>query len=136
MKDTPGRAQIGQIGEETAAKYLKSKGFEVVERNYWKKWGEIDIVARKDGIYHFVEVKTVTRKLSDRITPGYPVADDGYLAEENVHPWKLQRLSRAIQTYCLERRLPDEQEWQIDVVAIELDFSTRRARIRMIGDIS
>jgi len=136
------RAQVGQIGEETACKYLKKHGFEIVERNYWKKWGEIDIVARKGNMVHFVEVKAVVRsvpsgsrgQLSDK-SGGLASESDFYDAEDNVHPWKLKRLSRAIQTYCLERNLPDEQEWQVDVVTIELDFDTRRARVKILDDI-
>ena len=54
--------EIGRLGEDIACRFLKEKGFKVVERNYWKKWGEIDIVAEKEGVLRFIEVKTVTRE--------------------------------------------------------------------------
>lgn len=131
MADKPNKAQVGKVGEDTACKWLKSKGYIIVERNYWKKWGEIDIVANKAGILHFVEVKAVSRSLRSST----PKLEDEYHAEENVHPWKLQRLSRVIQTYLLERKIDDEQAWQIDVLTVELDFDTRRALVKLLPDI-
>lgn len=47
----------GIIGENIAAEYLKEKGYRIVERNYRTKVGEIDIIAEKNGILTFVEVK-------------------------------------------------------------------------------
>src|SRR5260370_14551882 len=41
------RSQLGDTGEEVACKYLQNKGFSVLERNYLRPWGEIDIVAKK-----------------------------------------------------------------------------------------
>jgi|SRR3989338_3853923 len=131
MTDRPNRAEVGKIGEETACRYLKKHGFATVERNYWKKWGEIDIVAKKNNTLHFVEVKAVARLLGPRASK----SSDSYDVEENVHPWKLRRLSRAIQTYLLERHISDDQEWQVDVITVELDFTTRNARVKMLDDI-
>ena len=39
--------RIGRIGEDIACRYLRSKGYEIIERNFRKKWGEIDIVCKK-----------------------------------------------------------------------------------------
>lgn len=47
----------GQVAETFAAEYLESEGFVVVERNWKTKWCEIDIIATKDDVLHFVEVK-------------------------------------------------------------------------------
>lgn len=43
--------------EEAAARFLKRKGYRIIERNYRTRFGEIDIVARYDGYLVFVEVK-------------------------------------------------------------------------------
>ena len=59
---TPKR-QIGDTGEEVACKYLEARGFKVLERNYLRKWGEIDIIAEKAKRLYFVEVKSVSREL-------------------------------------------------------------------------
>jgi len=49
---------LGSLGEEMAAGYLESEGYEILERNYRCPYGEIDIVARKEGRLIFAEVKT------------------------------------------------------------------------------
>lgn len=48
----------GKMGEECASKYLIEKGYEIVERNYHSRFGEIDIIARNSLFIVFVEVKT------------------------------------------------------------------------------
>ena len=124
------KRQLGDTGEEVACKYLENKGFSVIERNYLKPWGEIDIVAKKAKKLYFVEVKTVSRELSGPVT-----REPDYRPEDNVHPAKLKRLHRAIQTYLLDRKVPEESEWQLDVACVYLDFSTHRARVEMLENV-
>ena len=50
--------KIGNIGEDAAAIYLQKHGFEIIKRNYFSRYGEIDIIAKKDKYIVFVEVKT------------------------------------------------------------------------------
>ena len=120
---------IGQKGEDLAVIYLKNQGFEIIERNYWQKWGEIDIIASKNGVIHFVEVKTVTRD-------NLPISsDDTYEPEDNVHPWKRQRLARAIQTYLLARQVGDEVEWQVDVLSVYLDREGSLLKVDWLEDV-
>jgi len=115
--------QIGALGEEIASIFLGSKGFSVIGRNYRKKWGEIDVVCKKEKTIHFVEVKTVVGKISSGIMP-----------EENVHSKKLKRLFRTIETYRAENKLGDNN-WQLDVVAVFLDVVNKEARVRMVENI-
>ena len=122
MNNQTDKQKIGQKGEDEACMFLEKHGYKILDRNYRKKWGEIDIVAKKDNIIHFIEVKTVTR-----ITDHEP--------EENVHPWKRKRLGRAIQTYLLEKKVSDETEWQIDIIAIFLDLKEEKDRIRITENI-
>lgn len=49
--------ELGAWGEEQAARYLRRKGYTVVERNYSCRFGEIDLIARSRGVIAFVEVK-------------------------------------------------------------------------------
>lgn len=63
MTGTPIRSnrnrQIGAFGEATVARFLQSRGYDIIERNWRIKEGEIDIIAcSADGLLHFVEVKT------------------------------------------------------------------------------
>lgn len=50
--------QIGAFGEQAAAEYLEDMDYEILERNYLMKFGEIDIIARQGSCIVFVEVKT------------------------------------------------------------------------------
>lgn len=121
---------IGQIGEEKASEFLKKHGFTILDRNYRKKWGEIDVIAQKADNLHFFEVKTVSR----RTLPSSN--NDEYLAEENIHPWKMQRLSRAVQTYLLEKRVSDDLDWQIDGLTVYLEKGSNKVmKIEIIEDI-
>ena len=79
--------EVGQKGEEIASKYLEKKGFTIQDRNYRKKWGEIDIVAFKDKVLHFVEVKTVSRR---SFGGHFEQEVNNFRPEDNMHPWKLK----------------------------------------------
>ncbi len=130
------KRQTGDTGEEVACRYLEQKGFRVVERNYLRKWGEIDIIAEKGQKLRFIEVKTVSREASlgegSRVTLA---GEASFRPEDNVHPAKIKRLHRAIQTYLLERKVPEDKEWQLDVACVYLDFSTRKARVEMLENV-
>ena len=133
MKKPTERQILGKIGEDTATKFLLRNGFSVIERNYLRKWGEIDIVAKKDGFIRFVEVKTVTRENLRDFSPSMSEGDS-YRPEDNVHPWKLKRLHRAIQTYLADRGR-EEDEWQLDVVLVFLDPVRKEAKIEFIENV-
>ncbi|OHA79596.1 MAG: hypothetical protein A2675_02580 [Candidatus Yonathbacteria bacterium RIFCSPHIGHO2_01_FULL_51_10] len=125
------KQEIGALGEDIACKYLKNKGFVIVERNFWRKWGEIDIIAQKGGIIHFFEVKTLSRENLGSVTR----ENDGFLPEENIHPKKIERMLRAVQSY-LALVEGDEVEWQCDAVAVWVDVSKKKAMVRMIEHIA
>lgn len=120
------KRKIGDIGEALAARFLVKQGYQIIERNYLRKWGEIDIVAQNKEVLHFVEVKSLTWK------PSFQVS---YLPEDAVRAWKKQRMGRAIRTYLLDRKISDETDFQIDIAAVFLDFERKKARIRMLENI-
>jgi putative endonuclease len=124
--------EIGRIGENIAAGFLLKKGFCVICQNYRKKWGEIDIIAEKDKKLHFVEVKTVSRK---SYGGKFEQEINNYRPEDNMHPWKLQRLRRAIQTYLLEKYKANEPEWQFDLTCVFLDQERRVAKVKFMENI-
>ncbi|MBI1957115.1 MAG: YraN family protein [Candidatus Niyogibacteria bacterium] len=121
------KRHIGQLGEDIYEKQIVKRGYNIALRNYRKPWGEIDIIAEKDDVLHFIEVKTVGH-------PFYETGDE-YVPEDNIHPWKLKRLSRAIQTYLMEKDIDDDKVWQVDVAAVFLDFEQKTAKIRVTFDI-
>jgi putative endonuclease len=121
------KQEIGQIGEDIAVRFLVKHGFEIILRNYRKKYGEIDIICRKDEKIHFVEVKTVSYfGVSHETT-------DQYRPEDNIHEAKLERIGRTIETYLFEYE--SENDWQFDAITILLNKNDKIARVRMIADL-
>jgi len=97
---------LGKIGEEIATQFLQQKGYQIIERNFQKRYAEIDIVARDGNTLVFVEVKT-------RIGKQFG------LPEEAITPWKMRRLIRSCQYYkLLHPYLPESL--RIDVVSVLL----------------
>ncbi|MCX6819951.1 MAG: YraN family protein [Candidatus Adlerbacteria bacterium] len=130
------KREIGDLGEDIASKYLEKRGYIVLDRNYLKPWGELDIVARKDKKLHFIEVKTVRRE-SGQVSreAGGDVTRGTVRPEENMHKKKVMRLHRALQTYMMEKKVGGEVEWQIDLACVYLDFSSRRATVELFENI-
>ncbi len=122
-----GRRRIGNEGEDIACRFLESKGFRVVQRNYLKPWGELDIVALLDGVYRFVEVKTISRATSGSGSTG------NMTAEDHVSPAKLRKLARTAELYMA--RVKGSPDYQIDVVTVELDRATRKARCKLYEQV-
>lgn len=123
---------IGRVGEDVACNFLKKRGFTIIERNYWRKWGEIDVIAEKKNVLRFVEVKSVSCENLQKISHETP--HQGPQPEENVHPWKVKRLSRAIQTYLLKKECVD-REWQFDILAVFLDLDRKEAKVRFMEKV-
>src|SRR3989344_9646270 len=111
-------SEFGQWAESSVAQYLERKNYSILDRNYQKKWGELDIIAKKKGILIFVEVKANKKELA------------GFEPERRVSPEKLRRMNRAIQTYLAAKKYSPDQERQIDVVSLTLDQNKGVAKIK------
>ncbi|HBM15126.1 MAG TPA: hypothetical protein DD381_02080 [Lentisphaeria bacterium] len=131
MKNFTSNSQkIGQLGEEIACTFLVKHGFSILERNYTKKWGEIDIIAEKGDKRYFIEVKSKSVSSLD-IVSGETVTNR---PEENMHPWKLKRLRRVVETYLISKRM-GHIEWQFDLLVVYLDIEHRKARVKVMENI-
>lgn len=100
---------IGAIGEIKAMEFLEKKGYKILEKNFRKRVGEIDIIAfdPKYNEYVFVEVKT--RK---NLKFGYP--------EEGINNKKLQKIQKTAQLWLLNQKLKDPN-YRIDIIGIMWD---------------
>jgi len=127
---SPQHIRIGVIGERIAEKYLESKDFRVIERNYGKKWGEIDLILEKGGIVHFVEVKTRSYKTRGKLLREVSYETSG--PAENVHPEKLRRLHRAIETWLAERK--HKGHFQLDIASVRLVYDDKYAVVEMLDN--
>jgi len=112
-----------RIGEGIAAKYLQNKGYKIIERNFRKGYGEIDIIVTYKGkLLVFVEVKT--RKSTDF---GDPL--------EAITYSKLKTLTKTAEFYkSLHRNLP--QQLRIDAISILLNLENKVEKIEHIENIS
>lgn len=119
------RRRIGALGEDAACQFLVKRGFKIIERNYRKKWGEIDIIAEKGSEVRFVEVKTISRE----INAANVSREMSHQPEDMVDRRKLVKLARTASLYMEGKR--DRREYQIDVVAVLIDVSKRIARCRL-----
>ncbi len=127
MGEKTKKQTIGKIGEDIAERFLVKRGYTIVEHNYLKKFGEIDVICRKGGKIHFFEVKTVSRETVSRET------NDEYRPEDNVHHTKLKSIGRTIEVYLNEKDISDE--WEFHVLGIVLDNDRKIARVRFLRDL-
>lgn len=113
--------QIGRSGEGEAANFVMKAGYGIRETNYRKPFGEIDIIAEKDGIIHFIEVKT--SKYHD---------ETAFLPEIRVNARKIRNLKRICETYLRETCASQDRPWQIDVISVILNDDSSLRTINMI----
>lgn len=118
----------GMFGEQIAVQYLKKKGFSVVCRNYRKKWGELDIVAKKDNVLHFVEVKS-----TGRLPHVKAAGRDRYRPEDHFHARKRARMKRAIESYLHEYKVTTP--YTTDLVVVYLERGSRKAQVEVLWDV-
>lgn len=108
------KASVGKSGEQIAADYLKNQGYAVLDRNFKIKYpkgpwrGEIDLVAKKKGIIHFIEVKTNEIGL---IASAFP-------PENRVGAGKRRRLIQTARMWLSLHKIPQNSKWQIDIIAV------------------
>lgn len=96
-----------RLGEELASKFLKEKGYKIIERNFRKGYGEIDIIATRDNTLVFIEVKTRATNLFG-----------GAINAISYH--KLQKLIKTCKLYKFtHKNLPELM--RIDAILIDME---------------
>lgn len=107
----------GALGEVLAGRYLRERGYRIVSANYRTRMGEIDIVAEKNGVLVFIEVKT---------------RSEGMIAlpSESVGREKQRRLVRAAGLYLREE--PSGRKTRFDVIEVYLDDADNLQKINHI----
>jgi putative endonuclease len=119
FRQGPRRRRLGDFGERVAASHLEAKGYQILERNWATREGEIDIIASRGDDLVFVEV----RSKQGRQPTGTP--------EESITGRKAQHLRAAAAAYSQEHpEAPANQ--RIDVVVLELDAKGRVMRVEQI----
>ena len=106
---------VGRKGEELAAKYLKKKGFRVLEKNFKNRFGEIDLIVFKKGLLVFVEVKT-------------RVGSVDFNPEWAINFNKVSRVQKMAQVFLAQNKI-DYQDLRIDVVCVCLNEAGKLFKI-------
>ncbi|TET84113.1 MAG: YraN family protein [Candidatus Nealsonbacteria bacterium] len=115
--------KVGSFGERIAENYLREKGYQILDRNYFSRAstgprrGEVDIVVKKNNIISFIEVKTLRLAQNESFSP-----------EEKVDFGKQRKLVKTAESWLMKKKIPLNSKWQIDVIAIELN-SNKKAKI-------
>lgn len=106
---------LGDWGEAMACKFLQRHGFEIVERNYYTTFGEIDVIATCGGDYYFIEVKT--RK-------NINLAND-----EAITFFKRSRLNKTMKIYCYRKGITGCSIILAGII-IAVDMASKNVKLR------
>ncbi len=113
---------VAVLGEDIACDYLKKKGYKIIERNFRKKYEEIDIIALHDNTLVFAEVKTRTSSAF-----GSPF--------ESIAPWKLRHLVQLAQFYKLAHpNLPEDM--RIDAIGVLVTKDNKLENIEHLENLT
>ena len=116
--------EMGRRGEKIASEFLAKKGYRILARNFRTRFGEIDLIAAKDGILVFVEVKL-------------KVGDDFGTPEEMIDRKKVRQIEKTAQSFLMEN--PEYgsryESLRIDAVCIVLDAGGQVKRISQYENI-
>ncbi|MBV9803130.1 MAG: YraN family protein [Solirubrobacterales bacterium] len=108
------RPHLGRLGEQLAAEHLIRRGFQIVERNYRTRWGELDIVAFDGRTLAFCEVKTRRTRVPGR----NPL--------ESVHARKRSKVRKMAGSWLADRsNRPHAQRLRFDAIGVTVDETGR-----------
>lgn len=128
------KKEIGKLGEKIAENYLKARGYQILEKNYFLKpkgsplLGEIDIIAKKEDIICFIEVKTLVKSLA--IGPG-----EDFFPEQKVNFKKREKIARVAEIWLTKNKIPLDSKWQMDILSVVLDAQHKKAKIKHFQNI-
>lgn len=156
---SPQHLKVGMAGENIACKYLEQKNYRIIERNFRRKWGEIDIICLKvndkSSLWNRISsnIFNVLRKTNNKLqlnTNDFNVPQgtelnklvfvevktlkngSGLNPEDNLTESKKKKLIRTCELYISDNPIYTEIEWQIDAILIKIDHNLKKASVRHI----
>ncbi len=105
------KSQLGRLGENLTCKYFIEKGYKIIERNFRRKWGELDIIVKSpDKTLIFIEVKTMREY------------EAGLKPEDQLTNSKLKKLKKTASLYAGHNQelIDDDKGWRIDLLALTI----------------
>ena len=123
--------EIGKSGEDIACGYLVKKSYKILERNFRKPWGELDIIAKDpQKTLVFIEVKAMAEN-----KPGLDNEDYQLVPEDNLTQAKLRQIIRSASLYANSHpELIEQSGWRIDLIAIDI-YPDNSHEVRHIENI-
>ena len=119
--------KLGELGEKIACRYLRKKGYRIAETRFANsqgvRIGEIDIIAEKDKMLVFIEVKTRNASYQERYTP-----------EANINKRKLFKLNKIAQVY-LHQKKKLQRSYRFDAISIFYNHENKKALVKHIESI-
>jgi len=105
------RRHRGQEAETIATDFLKKIGYKILERNFFTRFGEIDIICKDDNVLVFVEVRSLKRK-------------DFHPLQTLSHQ-KMRRILNAIEWYLTKNDLYGKQDCRLDIIGVTLSGGSK-----------
>lgn len=121
--------EIGKIGENIAKSFLMKHGFTIIESNYRTKYGELDIVAKKDRKLRIVEVKSIKVRDMDAVQ-SLPVRP-----EDNLTGEKWRKIAISSEIYLRNTGVTHGTPWQIDLACVYVDTEKREGKVVLMENI-
>lgn len=119
--------EIGRIGEDITMKFLVKHGFKVIERNYRTNYGEIDIIAKSNDSYRFVEVKSI------KVFDFNSISTLKIRPEENLTKEKWRKLLVSIKLYLQNKEI--RKRWQVDLACVYINIDKREGMVKLLENI-
>lgn len=122
--------EIGKIGEDIVKTFLVKHGFTVLQRNYRVPGGELDVIAEKDNILHFVEVKSL------KVKDFKGVGTMSIKPEDNLTEHKWKHVVRSALLYNTKHNAgKGAKRWQIDLACVYIHTTLREGRVTLMQNI-
>jgi|SRR3989344_465966 len=118
--------ELGYFGENLAARYLENLGYTIIDRNFEKSFGEIDLIARKDNTIYFIEVKTNKREYGNM----------DFNPEIRVNKEKVSHITKVATFYMSQNKHFEDYDWQIDIISVIINEVSKKAKIKHFKNIA
>jgi len=99
------RTTFGLEAEKLACTWLENRGYKILDQNWRRPWGELDIVTEKDNVIAFIEVKASSMKR------------EGFDPFLRANRTKMHKVCRAAKTWLSQHKYGPDTEWQLDIIS-------------------
>jgi putative endonuclease len=121
--------EIGKISENITKEFLMKQGFSILDQNYQIRYGELDIVAKKDNVLHCIEVKSI------KVRDCNLISNLVIRPEDNLTYSKWQKICVTLESYLKHKNIPSGAKYQIDLACVYIDTEKREGRVKLIQNI-